>query len=109
MSITKNIRDYCLWCCNGQKKEVVLCPDESCSLWTFRISSISGHPFSSLKAIKARCKDCKPESRDDVKDCEDVKCPLHLYRLGKNPYRKKKIYTDEEKRDIAKRLKEARK
>ncbi len=32
----KAIRDKCLDCCNGQKKEVKLCPIEDCPLWEYR-------------------------------------------------------------------------
>jgi hypothetical protein len=32
----KKIRKYCLWCCNGQKNEVELCPSLECSLYQYR-------------------------------------------------------------------------
>lgn len=30
----KAIKKHCLWCMNGQKKEVSLCPSEDCALKT---------------------------------------------------------------------------
>lgn len=108
MSIRKAIRKYCLWCCNNQKNEVLLCPDKSCSLWGYRTSTTKEHKLSSLKAIKARCRDCLPEGRNSVKNCEDIECALHPYRLGKNPFRKKRIYSEEEKRALRERLNKAR-
>jgi len=32
----RNIRRYCLWCCVNNKKEVRLCPSESCPLYLYR-------------------------------------------------------------------------
>ena len=32
----KRIRAYCLWCCNGQRNEVRLCPSLGCPLWGCR-------------------------------------------------------------------------
>ena len=33
----KDIRDYCLWCMNGQANEVLLCPSGDCPLWPYRL------------------------------------------------------------------------
>jgi len=44
--------------------------------------------LSPLKAIKAHCLDCCGGSRREVKACEIADCPLHPFRLGKNPHRK---------------------
>lgn len=44
--------------------------------------------MSPLKAIKAHCLDCCGGSRQEVKACEIADCPLHPFRLGKNPHRK---------------------
>jgi len=32
----KRIKAYCLWCCNGQRNEVRLCPSLGCPLWQYR-------------------------------------------------------------------------
>ena len=32
----KRIRAFCLWCCNGQRNEVKLCPCVKCPLWEYR-------------------------------------------------------------------------
>ena len=42
---------------------------------------------SPLKAIRLKCLDCCCGSAHEVKLCTAVKCPLHLFRLGKNPNR----------------------
>lgn len=67
---------------------------------------------SPLKAIKAFCKECIPEG-DRVKECTaslDSKypCPLYPFRTGHNPYRKGREYTDEEKVELAERMRQAR-
>ena len=41
-----------------------------------------------LKAIRANCIDCMAGSVYEVKRCHLTDCPLHPYRLGRNPARK---------------------
>lgn len=43
---------------------------------------------SPLQAIRAKCLDCCGDPRE-VKLCTATRCPLHPFRDGKNPYRKK--------------------
>lgn len=33
------IRDYCIGCCGGSKKEVRLCPCKDCELYQFRLGA----------------------------------------------------------------------
>ena len=40
-----------------------------------------------LKAIRLKCLDCCCGSAHEVKMCPVKNCPLHLFRLGKNPNR----------------------
>lgn len=49
-----------------------------------------------LKAIRAKCLDCCCMSANEVKLCTFESCALYPFRLGKNPYRKKKEYTEDE-------------
>ena len=65
-----------------------------------------------LKAIRLKCLDCCCDSAYEVKLCPCEKCPLHPFRFGKNPYRTKKEYSEEElekKREIMKKAREAKK
>lgn len=62
-----------------------------------------------LKAIRAFCLECSGDSTSEVKFCPREVCPLFPFRLGKNPYRTKREMTEEEKKVLADRLKEARK
>ena len=105
------VRRHCLWCCNGSVHEAAECPARRCSLWLLR----SGHrPRSGeikrncdttlhpnersttvgelhdgggavLKAIRRRCIDCSGGSLAEVRACKFDTCPLHPFRLGKNP------------------------
>lgn len=62
-----------------------------------------------LKAIRAKCLDCSCGSTKEVRECELIKCALHPYRNGRNPNRKKKELSEEQKQAAAERLKKARK
>ena len=42
-----------------------------------------------MKAIRLKCVDCCVGSRKGVVLCPAQECPLHQYRLGKNPRRAK--------------------
>ena len=41
-----------------------------------------------LKAIRAKCLEWSGGHPKEVRLCTNTACPLHLYRLGKNPHRK---------------------
>lgn len=59
---------------------------------------------SPAKVIRDHCLDCMGGSREEVKRCTAEKsCKLFPWRLGKNPYRKKKEYTDEELAELRER------
>ena len=62
-----------------------------------------------VKAIRAFCLECSGDSTAEVKFCPREVCPLYPFRTGKNPYRQRREMTEEEKRVLADRLKEARK
>ena len=45
---------------------------------------------SPLRAIRLKCCDCVGgRSAKAIEECEITLCPLHAFRLGRNPYRKK--------------------
>lgn len=62
-----------------------------------------------VKAIRAKCLDCCCGSTAEVASCTVTCCALYPFRFGKNPYRQRREMTEEEKRVLADRLKEARK
>lgn len=61
-----------------------------------------------LKAIRLKCLDCSAGSSNEVKLCVIPDCPLYPYRFGKNPYRKQRELTEEEKAILTERLKKGR-
>ena len=61
-----------------------------------------------IKAIRAKCIDCCANQPNEVKLCPITDCPLFAFRLGKNPYRTKRQYTDEQKEAMKERLAKAR-
>lgn len=61
--------------------------------------------LSPLRAIKQQCLDCCGSSIKEVRNCTAKDCSLYPYRFGKNLYRKKKILTEEQKKEISKILK----
>ncbi len=48
---------------------------------------MEGKRITPLKAIRLKCLDCCCGSAHEVKLCTAEKCPLYLFRLGKNPNR----------------------
>jgi hypothetical protein len=62
-----------------------------------------------VKAIREFCLECCGDSNAEVKRCASVRCPLHPFRFGKNPYRTKREMTEEQKEAARIRLAEARK
>lgn len=61
-----------------------------------------------IKAIKEYCLECCMENLSEVKACTATECALYAFRLGKNPYRAKKVLTEDQKRELAERLKPAK-
>lgn len=59
---------------------------------------------SPLQAIKNFCFDCSGRNSKEVDMCSNAKCPLYIYRKGKDPKRKKTL-TEEEKVKLTERLK----
>lgn len=61
-----------------------------------------------MKAIRAKCLDCCCDQREEVKLCTAQNCPLHPFRMGKNPYKAKRELTAEQKAELTERLRKAR-
>lgn len=63
-----------------------------------------------LKLIKWHCKyNCCAGVEKEWKECNNLSCPLWVMRLGKNPNRKKRTITEEQKERFKERMKESRK
>lgn len=63
------------------------------------------NPRNPVKAIRLKCRDCCCNQVSEIDACTVKGCALHPFRFGKNPYRTKRILTDEQKVERAKHLK----
>lgn len=61
------IRARCIQCCNGQVKEVALCPCETCALHKFRMGE---NPFNKRTAARM-ARDAAGLPRDESDDSDD--------------------------------------
>ena len=65
-----------------------------------------------MKAIRQKCLDCSCGSNEEVKNCLAKKCPLYQFRFGykldENGNRRKRDLTDEQRQEMAERLKKVR-
>lgn len=43
-----------------------------------------------IKAIRAKCLDCSAGQPSEIRNCQISDCPLYPFRLGKNPFSKRK-------------------
>ncbi|MAI61991.1 MAG: hypothetical protein CBB87_05790 [Micavibrio sp. TMED27] len=57
-----------------------------------------------LKVIRKKCIDCCAGKYSEVQKCAAKDCDLWPYRMGKNPFHKRKM-TNEQKQAAAQRLK----
>ena len=62
-----------------------------------------------VKAIRAKCIDCcgAEDYNNRIKDCDITKCALHPFRMGKNPYREKKVVSEEQAAKFKERMRKA--
>lgn len=63
---------------------------------------------SVMKSVRAKCMQCSGTSYE-IKKCMCFSCALYPFRLGKNPYRQKRVMTDEQKQAAKERFAKARK
>ena len=61
-----------------------------------------------LKAIKKKCLDCMGWQPQEVRSCPFDDCSLYPFRFGKNPFTKKREYTDAQRAKMRETLDKAR-
>ena len=85
----------------GQDEEL----DDELDLESRRPEGFTGKIITSpLKALRQNCLDCCCGSYSEVKACAVYNCACWPFRLGKNPYRKPKKFTEEQRKAIRERL-----
>lgn len=60
---------------------------------------------NTLRAIRLKCLDCSAYQLNEVNDCNIITCPLHPFRKGKNPFRRKNKLSEEQRIAMAERMK----
>lgn len=61
-----------------------------------------------VKAIRLKCLDCSGGSSIEVDKCPVKQCPIWPFRYGRNPYRTKRELSEEQRAEMAERLRKAR-
>jgi hypothetical protein len=93
MTPLKAIGKICISCV-GSSKEVKDCGGDKCldsqgdceqACYFHPYRKGQGRP--SVKLIRQFCIECMGGSKRLVSECQSEHCPLHQYRLGKNPKR----------------------
>lgn len=69
-----------------------------------KILSLKFRAQNPLKAIREKCLDCCCGNAAEVRKCVAVDCALWPYRMGRNPFRKKRELSPQQKREMAERL-----
>lgn len=59
---------------------------------------------SPLKQIRLYCLSCVCGSPNEVKLCSITDCPLYDFRFGTNPYRTKRVVSEEQKEAFRSRM-----
>jgi len=54
-----------------------------------------------LKSIRKFCLNCVGNSAREVELCTDLQCPLYPYRFGRDPRRKPRKLSEEQKASLA--------
>jgi|SRR6476646_1083782 len=60
-----------------------------------------------LKAIREKCLDCCCGNAAEVRKCVAIECPLWPFRMGTNPFRKKRELSLAQQRDRSQRLRKS--
>lgn len=55
-------------------------------------------------AIRAKCIDCCGGNQAEVRRCGDVKCALWGFRMGTDPFREKRVMTEEQRAEARDRF-----
>lgn len=101
MTAAQAVKAECRLCCNT--KVFHGCASETCEL-----NNKAAHK-GTLRMIKAHCLTCVPEgSSYAVNNCDGeiysqgsiAKCNLYPFRMGKNPFRAKREYSDEQRAEM---------
>ena len=74
-----------------------------------QILSLKFRAQNPLKAIRDKCLDCCCGNAAEVRKCVAFDCGLWPFRMGMNPFRKKRALSLQQKHELSKRLPGGRK
>lgn len=82
------IRAFCLDCMGFSVRLVTDCPSKTCLFYHFRFAkrAYPRPPLHPLQALRLKCLECVGNP-DEVTKCNNIDCPIHLYRDRKIPSR----------------------
>ena len=72
------------------------------------ILSLKFRAQNPLKAIREKCLDCCCGNAAEVRKCVALDCPLWPFRMGRNPFRKKRELSRQQKHERSERLRRRR-
>jgi len=105
------IKEFCIQCWGYERKMAKQCNGKlvygMCQLIDYKLGKRAKErklSYTPCQAIRKKCLWCMGAVKDKpekfryqyVRECDDVKCPLYIFRFGKNPNRKRKIKVPEE-------------
>lgn len=64
--------------------------------------------LTAIKAIRQKCGECSNWSDTEIRECPCIDCALYPFRFGKDPSREKRVLSDDQRKELAERLKLAR-
>lgn len=65
------------------------------------LRQIGHQPMSAQEALRLRCVDCCAGNLSEVRKCTAVACPSWPFRMGKSPWKEKRVLSDEHKAKLA--------
>lgn len=57
-----------------------------------------------LRAMRLKCLDCVCQQTKEVRLCPTTYCPLYPYRMGEDPFKKRRVLTPDQKLERRARL-----
>jgi hypothetical protein len=93
----KSVHQFCIEC-NGSGIAANNCTNQKCTIHAHRKGTVKKgtRTIPVLTAIKTYCQQCTGGERVEVEKCTGNDCPFYHFRLGRNPYRKRKVLTEKQ-------------
>ncbi len=88
----QTVHNWCHYCIQSRSDKdvegcggyIVYATGKLCPFYEYRM----GNKRISVKVFRKFCLECMGGRSDLVSECDTISCPVHPYRMGKNPARK---------------------